>query len=243
MNFPRLRAIRHQARVIANIYNSRGLKSCKNTLKPQLGASQRVASTVEVKPEQTDGFLRKMLNKLPFMNIERIRAQSSAYLLYENVVDKLDYVELFERYELPDTFFSWFAITELHVWMLCARAMAEGDLGQLIRNSIVEALWVDVARRTKQLGDVNPAALRAQVEELSHQLQATFIAYDEGIQSDDIVLAGAIWRRLYQMQYASPHHVEDFVRYVRQHMAQLDRLTKEQLLAVRPVKWELIDKM
>ncbi|ENN82983.1 hypothetical protein YQE_00654, partial [Dendroctonus ponderosae] len=105
--------------------------------------------------------------------------------------------------------------------MLCARAMAEGDLGQLIRNSIVEALWVDVARRTKQLG-------------------ATFIAYDEGIQSDDIVLAGAVWRRLYQMQYASPHHVEDCARYVRQHMAQLDRL---QLLAVRPVKWELIDKM
>ncbi|KAH1022342.1 hypothetical protein HUJ04_011761 [Dendroctonus ponderosae] len=88
-------------------------------------------------------------------------------------------------------------------------------------------------------GETNQAT-RAQVEELSHQLQATFIAYDEGIQSDDIVLAGAVWRRLYQMQYASPHHVEDCARYVRQHMAQLDRL---QLLAVRPVKWELIDKM
>lgn len=67
-------------------------------------------------------------------------------------MDKLDYVQLFERYELPDTFFSWFALTELHVWMLCARAMAEGDLGPVIRNAMVEALWVDVARRSKQLG-------------------------------------------------------------------------------------------
>lgn len=57
-----------------------------------------------------------------------------------------------EKHDLPDTFYSWFVITELHIWMLSARAMAEGKEGQLLRNSLVEALWTDVAKRTKKLG-------------------------------------------------------------------------------------------
>lgn len=65
---------------------------------------------------------------------------------------------------MEDTFTSWFCITELHVWMLMVRCMAEditlqntqkekyvkGD-GYFIRNCIVEALWADVANRIKLL--------------------------------------------------------------------------------------------
>lgn len=53
---------------------------------------------------------------------------------------------------MPDTFYSWFVVTELHVWMLSARVMAEGDDGRILRNGIVEALWCDVQLRTKKVG-------------------------------------------------------------------------------------------
>lgn len=57
---------------------------------------------------------------------------------------------------MPDTFNSWFLITELHVWILLVRSMAEGcekdSYGRVMRNNIVEALWADVATRSKQLG-------------------------------------------------------------------------------------------
>lgn len=56
------------------------------------------------------------------------------------------------KFNLPDTFYSWFVITELHIWMLAVRAMAEGTDGRHVRNAMVEALWIDVAKRVKKLG-------------------------------------------------------------------------------------------
>lgn len=62
---------------------------------------------------------------------------------------------------------------------------------------------------------VNPSATRSQIAELSEQLQAAFIAYDEGLQSDDTVLAGALWRRVYQQQDVDIEHLELLVKYIR----------------------------
>lgn len=53
---------------------------------------------------------------------------------------------------MADTFFSWFLITELHIWMLMVRFMAEGKYGKIARNALVEALWDDVEVRSKKLG-------------------------------------------------------------------------------------------
>lgn len=54
-----------------------------------------------------------------------------------------------------------------------------------------------------------------QISELSEQLQASLIAYDEGILSDDTVLAGALWRRIYQYGPFEPVKLELLVEYVR----------------------------
>lgn len=57
--------------------------------------------------------------------------------------------------------------------------------------------------------------IKEQINELSTQLQAAFIGYDEGLLFDDIVLAGALWRRMYQTEDVHPEHVEKLVRYIR----------------------------
>lgn len=85
----------------------------------------------------------------------------SGYFLYESIPKKVAYTEWFDKFELPDTFASWFTITELHVWLLMVRCMAEDEMltstekkqgdGCFIRNCIVEALWADVANRSKLL--------------------------------------------------------------------------------------------
>lgn len=58
-------------------------------------------------------------------------------------------------FNMADTFFSWFLVTELHVWMIIIRYMAEGDAGKLIRNSIVSTLWQDTNARAENLGVSN----------------------------------------------------------------------------------------
>lgn len=73
-------------------------------------------------------------------------------MMYESIVDGINYANFFEEFALPDTFYSWFAVTELHLWMLSVRAMAEGDDGRFVRNCIAQALWSDVGLRIKKLG-------------------------------------------------------------------------------------------
>lgn len=77
-------------------------------------------------------------------------------ILYESVADKINYLTFFDSFNLPNTFNSWFLVTELHVWMILVRAMAEGsesgEDGRFLRNCIVEAMWSDVNTRAKKLG-------------------------------------------------------------------------------------------
>lgn len=56
---------------------------------------------------------------------------------------------------MADTFFSWFLITELHVWMIMVRYMAEGNAGKIVRNNIVATLWQDTNARAENLGVSN----------------------------------------------------------------------------------------
>jgi len=243
MNFPRILPVLCRGQFVLkngitkrpclNIYEN---KSLGNRI---INAGVRLVSTCQVGEIQKDeGFLKRLLKKIPLLNTEGVKTKASGYLLYENIADKIDYADFFEKFHLPDTFYSWFVITELHIWMISARAMAEGDQGKLLRNSLVEALWADVARRVKKLGAANPSATRAQVQELSEQLQAALISYDEGLQSDDVVLASALWRRVYQMEFAYPQHLEELVSYIRKHIHIMDHLSMEQILRVKPVRWE-----
>jgi cytochrome b pre-mRNA-processing protein 3 len=57
------------------------------------------------------------------------------------------------------------------------------------------------------------------VIELSQQFNAAIIGYDEGIQSDDKILAGALWRRLFNLECNNPEHLETLLIYVRKQVS------------------------
>lgn len=54
-----------------------------------------------------------------------------------------------------------------------------------------------------------------QLKEISYQFNAAIIGYDEGILSDDKTLAGALWRRFFQLEGNNPEHIEMLLIYVR----------------------------
>lgn len=87
----------------------------------------------------------------------------ASHMLYESVADKINYLAFFNDFNMPNTFNSWFLVTELHVWMLLLRSMAEGsesgEDGRFLRNCIVETLWGDVNTRAKKLGVSNNTLL------------------------------------------------------------------------------------
>jgi len=65
------------------------------------------------------------------------------------------------------------------------------------------------------LQPIKPKLKNEQITEISHQFNAAILGYDEGIQSDDKTLAGALWRRFFQLECNNPEHVETLLIYVR----------------------------
>jgi len=58
-----------------------------------------------------------------------------------------------------------------------------------------------------------------QIQDLSDQFNAAIIGYDEGILSDDKVLAGALWRRFFNLDGNNPEHIEKLIIYVRKQVS------------------------
>lgn len=198
-------------------------------------------ASTSVGTENEDGPIKRFLKKLTKVDNSKARLRVSSYNMYAGVVDGINYNEIFQKFSLPNTFNSWFLITELHIWMLMVRAMAEGPEkgqdGMFLRNCIVEAMWSDVNKRAKQLNAANSSEVRRQINILSEQFQAALITYDEGLLDDDKVLAAALWRRFFEMNCSNYVHLETMVKYVRQQTKQLDSLSRQDF-AIKPnFKW------
>lgn len=167
-------------------------------------------------------------------------------MLYENVADRINYYEFFEVFDLPDTFNSWFLVTELHCWLLLTRVMQEGPEsgqdGRFMRNCIVETMWADVQTRAKKLSADNPSASRQQVAILAEQFQATLINYDEGLMSDDKILANALWRRFFEMKVEDYSKLERLVKYVRKTTLQLEDMTRDEIVNRPQIEWSKISE-
>ncbi|TMW51684.1 hypothetical protein DOY81_003230 [Sarcophaga bullata] len=194
-----------------------------------------------------NGILKRVLKKVGFTPNSKARLRVASHMLYESVADKINYLAFFKDFDMPNTFNSWFLVTELHVWMLLLRSMAEGsesgEDGRFLRNCIVEAMWGDVNTRAKKLGANNPSRTRQQIEELSEQFQAALIAYDEGVMSEDRILAAALWRRFFEMNCNDYERIERLVKYVRRQVLMLDNLTKQDFLIKPKIPWQDLDKI
>lgn len=75
-----------------------------------------------------------------------------------------------------------------------------------------------------------------QILGLEDEFRAFIFSFDEAILSSDHVLAGALWRHIFLQRDFDPRHLEILVLYVRQNLAALDKMSKEDLLA-KKFKW------
>lgn len=93
--------------------------------------------------------------------------------------------------------------------------MADREFGEVIRNMIIEAMWNDVNYRAKQLSKSQKSLIRKQIQELSGQFQYAIIAYDEGLMTNDMRLASALWERYFNRNSDNFEQIELLVKYVR----------------------------
>ncbi|XP_039288560.1 ubiquinol-cytochrome-c reductase complex assembly factor 1 [Nilaparvata lugens] len=187
---------------------------------------------------------KSALKKVGILNFKKSSLKRKGYNIYEQIADNIDYKSFFTKYNMPDTFHSWFVVMELHMWMIIVRLMSEEEEGRYLRNCVIEALWEDIREKAGLLGDENTSTAREHMKYLSEEFQAALLGYDEGLLGDDIVLAAALWRRFLSRDCNEPELVEDLVRYVRREVKILDTLTREEIFeADHKYLFEPIDKI
>lgn len=65
----------------------------------------------------------------------------------------------------------------------------------------------------------NTSKAKSQIRELGDQFHAALLAYDEGLLTNDKVLASALWRRFFEMNCRNPKDLETMVKYVRRQVS------------------------
>lgn len=84
---------------------------------------------------------------------------------------------------------------------------------------------------------INKNVRSDQLTELFYQFNAAIIGYDEGIMSDDKVLAGALWRRFFRSECSNPEKLEQLLIYVRQQVNLLDNIPSQEAMSYPGIKW------
>uniref|UniRef100_A0A8C8A7V7 Ubiquinol-cytochrome c reductase complex assembly factor 1 n=1 Tax=Otus sunia TaxID=257818 RepID=A0A8C8A7V7_9STRI len=127
-------------------------------------------------------------------------------------------------------------VNSCFVMMCLLRMKQEGRSGKYMCRYIVHCMWEDVEQRGKVMG-INSVVLKEDLRTMVENFYAALFGYDEGILSDDHVLAAALWRNLFNKNCEDPRHLELLVEYVRKQVQHLDALSGEDLLLTGEVSW------
>ena len=85
---------------------------------------------------------------------------------------KVDVADWFRLLDLPDTFYSWWLITELHAWMLCVRLrVGQTPEGEDLMNFMVAGLWTDLETRMKKIPGMSASKRGNQIWDLAEEFQ------------------------------------------------------------------------
>lgn len=195
-----------------------------------------------------DNIVQKFYKKF-FRGVPKTKLRASGYILLAHCVQLSELEKFFRIFNMPDTFYSWFLVTELHVWMLSSRLMNEGDYGRIVRNSMVEALWQDCDGRAKNLADMASSVRSKNIVGISEEFQAALFVYDEGLLGGDKELANALWRRFFlssrdseDKQLPDMEKLAVLVNYVRRTMNHLDKTDAVTLIIRSTVNWVSLEE-
>ncbi|CAI5686507.1 unnamed protein product [Oreochromis niloticus] len=189
--------------------------------------------------EEEVGAFTKLIEAMGFtgpLKYNKWKIKIAALRMYTCCVERINYDEFFEKCTLPDTLNSWFLVAQLHVWMCLVRMRQEGREGKYMCRYIVHSMWEDVEQRSKIMG-IDAIHRKEAMKAMTETFYAAIFGYDEGILSDDCVLAAALWRNLFNRQCEDPRQLELMVEYVRKQMQYIDALDGDDLLLTGEVKW------
>ncbi|KAG8847540.1 Protein cbp3, mitochondrial [Tulasnella sp. 330] len=107
---------------------------------------------------------------------------------------------LYVECKLPPTFQTWFAFTNLHVWLLTTRLRAlPSPHGKLYIQELINHFFLDAEYRLRAVeGPKCPERIiKNSMIDLRNQWNGTTISYDVALMKGDVELASAVWRNVF----------------------------------------------
>ncbi|XP_062612017.1 ubiquinol-cytochrome-c reductase complex assembly factor 1-like [Saccostrea cucullata] len=168
---------------------------------------------------------QEMETMLPIQNL-----QVGGTVLVLSISDNVSYEEIFEMARLDDSFYSFYKVLELHLWMMLQRLQRDGNDGIVAGMALVSAMWSDLEPRIKMAG----AQMKQKKDSLLYfndHFQSAMIRYDEALLvGTDIALAHALWLNIYDAKDCDPRCLEFMVEYTRKQMHYLQSIDSKVLL-------------
>lgn len=111
-------------------------------------------------------------------------------------------------------------VTELHIWLLLVRAKGEESSNAddvIIQRSILTAMWNDVRDRVISFKgeDMSLSEQNESLATLTLHFYQSYFLYDQGLLSDDKVLANNLWNVFLESNCDDLWKIELLVKYVR----------------------------
>lgn len=134
----------------------------------------------------------------------------------------------YETLGLPKTFSQWFQITALHYWILNVRIRAlPFKYGKNYNQKLVDRIFNDMeVRMGEELGISSNSVITGYLKDYHTQLLGAVLSYDEGLMTDDITLASALWRNIFNGDpNVDMRCVESLLCYVRSQLYVLNQMT------------------
>lgn len=134
----------------------------------------------------------------------------------------------YETISLPKSFSQWFQITALHYWILSVRMRAMPfKYGRNYQQKLVDRIFRDMeVRMAGELGISSNRIIEGYLKDYHTQLLGCVLSYDEGLMTDDITFAAAIWRNIFNGNpNADMRHIEAMVGYVRSQLYVLNKMS------------------
>lgn len=152
----------------------------------------------------------------------------AAYRLYMSIQYQIDYEKFFKLCNSPDVMYSFCLITFLHIWMLSVPLMQFGQSGLYVRKALYKNMWKDIETRDRKLkSPMNKKNKLITYTHLNDIFRGHLVGFDEGLLSDDTVLAGAIWRHLLEQNEIKDYAVlGKLCDYIRKNIQHLDNINE-----------------
>ena len=167
----------------------------------------------------------------------QVRLRFAAANLFFSIQYQVDYDKFFRKLEAPDVMNSYCLITFFHVWLVSVALMRNDQsvrnytTGLEVRRCLMKNMWTDIETRARKLNtSMNRKNSLRTYNTLNGIFNAFLFGFDEGLLGDDVALASAVWRHLFEMRELKDYSgVKDIVEYTRKNVNHLEKINDEDM--------------